>query len=146
MRYTMLGATAKTEMFGNENAIGKRIEISGSRFLVIGVVEPQDRVLGIDINDSVTIPTARALELFNREGLTGFHVTHDPDVEQDKVVAGIRRIRRFSRTRLRQLRHSGRVVRSSSLFWGLCSPLPSSAGEQISPDRGGSASAIRTIA
>jgi putative ABC transport system permease protein len=88
----VLGSTAKTELFGNENPIGRRIEISGSRFVVIGVVEPQDRVLGLDINDSVTIPTARALELFNREGLTGIHVTHDPNVSQQEVVAGIRRI------------------------------------------------------
>jgi putative ABC transport system permease protein len=90
--FAVLGATAKKELFGDENAVGRRIVIGGSRFQVIGVVEPQDRVLGIDINDSVSIPTARALELFNREGLTGFHVTHDPDVPQEKVVAGIRRI------------------------------------------------------
>ena len=63
----VLGATAKTELFGDENPIGKRIAIGGSRFMVIGVAEPQDRVLGIDINDSVSIPTARALELFNRD-------------------------------------------------------------------------------
>lgn len=88
----VLGATAKHELFGDENPIGKRIEISGSRFLVVGVCEPQDRVLGVDINDSVTIPTARALELFNRDGLTGIHVTHDPEVEPEKVVAGLRRI------------------------------------------------------
>jgi putative ABC transport system permease protein len=90
--FAVLGATAKKELFGDENAVGRRIVIGGSRFQVIGVVEPQDRVLGIDINDSVSTPTARALELFNREGLTGFHVTHDPDVPQEKVVAGIRRI------------------------------------------------------
>ena len=88
----MLGATAKHELFGDENPIGKRIEISGSRFLVVGVCEPQDRVLGVDINDSVTIPTARALELFNRDGLTGIHVTHDPEVEPEKVDAYLRRI------------------------------------------------------
>jgi putative ABC transport system permease protein len=90
--FAILGATAKKELFGAENPIGKRIEISGSRFLVIGVVEDQERVLGIDINDSVTIPVARALELFNREGLTGFHVTHDPRVPQDEVARGITRI------------------------------------------------------
>lgn len=88
----VLGATAKRELFGDENPIGKRIEISGSRFLIVGVCEPQDRVLGVDINDSVTIPTARALELFNRDGLTGIHVTHDPAVEPERVVAGLRRI------------------------------------------------------
>ena len=88
----VLGATAKTEMFGAENPIGKRIEVGGSRFQVIGVVEPQGRFLGIEIDDSVTIPVGRALDLFNREGLTGFHVTHDPRVPQDEVVRGIRRI------------------------------------------------------
>jgi putative ABC transport system permease protein len=88
----VIGATAKRELFGAENPIGKRIEIGGSRFQVIGVVEPQGRFLGVEIDDSVTIPTGRALELFNREGLTGFHVTHDPAVPQDEVVTGIRRI------------------------------------------------------
>ncbi len=88
----VLGATAKTELFGDENPIGRRIAIGGSRYTVIGVVEPQDRVLGLDLNDSVSIPTARALELFNREGLTGFHVTHDPNVPQEEVIPGIRRI------------------------------------------------------
>ncbi|HET8797305.1 MAG TPA: ABC transporter permease [Thermoanaerobaculia bacterium] len=90
--FAVLGSKAKQELFGNENAIGKRIEISGSRYRVIGVVEPQDRVLGIDINDSVTIPTARALELFNRDGLTGIHVTYDPDVPPERVVEGLRRV------------------------------------------------------
>ena len=90
--FAVLGATAKKELFGAENPIGKRIDIAGSRFQIIGVVEPQGRFMGIEIDDSVTIPTARALELFNREGLTGFHVTHDPRVPQPEVVRGIRRI------------------------------------------------------
>lgn len=88
----VLGATAKTELFGAENPIGKRIEIGGSRFTIIGVVEPLGRFLGIEIDDSVTIPVGRALDLFNREGLVGFHVTHDPRVPQEKVVEGIRRL------------------------------------------------------
>lgn len=90
--FAVLGAIAKKEMFGAENPVGKRIEISGSRFQIIGVCEPQGRVLGIEIDDSITIPTARALELFNREGLTGFHLTHNPTIPQDKVVEGVRRI------------------------------------------------------
>ena len=88
----ILGATAKKELFGAENPVGKRIEISGSRFTVIGVVEPNGRLLGIDIDDSITIPTARALELFNRQGLTGMHVMHDPKIAQDDVLPGIRRV------------------------------------------------------
>jgi putative ABC transport system permease protein len=88
----VLGSKAKAELFGAENPLGKRIEIAGYRFQVIGVTEAHGRLLGMDIDDCVVIPTARALEMFNREGLTGFHVTYDPEVPAENVVAGIRRI------------------------------------------------------
>lgn len=87
----VLGAKAKAELFGSENPLGKRIEIAGYRFQVIGVMEEHGRFLGMDIDDCVVIPVARALELFNRDGLTGFHVTYDPEVPSEKIVEGIRR-------------------------------------------------------
>ncbi len=87
----VLGSKAKAELFGAENPLGKRIEIAGYRFQVIGVMEEHGRLLGMDIDDSVVIPVARALEIFNRDGLTGFHVRYEPDVPAEKVVAGIRR-------------------------------------------------------
>ena len=46
----------------------------------------------MDLDDTVYIPVARGLELFNRQGLTGFHVIYDPRVPVDRVVEGIRRI------------------------------------------------------
>ncbi|HYI13436.1 MAG TPA: ABC transporter permease [Thermoanaerobaculia bacterium] len=87
----VLGSKAKEELFGNTNPLGKQLVIGGSRFRVIGVMEPKGSFVGMDVDDTVFIPTARALELFNREGLTGFHATHDPDAPVDEVVAGIRR-------------------------------------------------------
>ncbi|HUP49830.1 MAG TPA: ABC transporter permease [Thermoanaerobaculia bacterium] len=87
----VLGSKAKAELFGNENPLGKRIEVSGYRFQVIGVMEEHGRLLGMDIDDCVVIPVARALELFNREGLTGIHVTYEPEVPVERVVGGIRR-------------------------------------------------------
>lgn len=88
----VLGAKAKAELFGAENPLGKRIEIAGYRFQIIGVMEPHGRLLGMEIDDCVVIPVARALEMFNRRGLTGFHVTYEPEVPAAKVVSGIRRI------------------------------------------------------
>jgi putative ABC transport system permease protein len=88
----VLGAKARRELFGTENPLGKRIEIAGYRFQVIGVLEEHGRLLGMDIDDCVIIPTARALELFNRDALTGFHVTYDPTVPSERVVEGIRRV------------------------------------------------------
>jgi putative ABC transport system permease protein len=87
----VLGSKARQELFGAENPLGRRIEIAGYRFRVIGAMEPHGRLLGMDIDDCVVIPVARALELFNREGLTGFHVIYDPEAPVEPVVEGIRR-------------------------------------------------------
>lgn len=88
----VLGSKAKEELFGNTNPLGKQLEIGGRRFRVIGVMEPKGNFVGMDLDDTVFIPTARALEVFNRDGLTGFHATHDPDVPIEQVTAGIRRV------------------------------------------------------
>lgn len=88
----VLGSRAKQELFGTANPLGKQIEVGGSRFRVIGVMEPKGQFLGMDLDDTVFIPVARALELFNRDGLTGFHVVYDPDANVREVEAGIRRV------------------------------------------------------
>src|SRR5687767_1164863 len=88
----VLGSKAKTELFGSRNPLGQRIDIGGMRFHVIGVMESKGQFMGMDLDDTVFLPVARALELFNREGTTGMHVTYDPEVPPEKVVEGIRRI------------------------------------------------------
>ena len=88
----VLGSRAKQELFGNANPLGKQVEIGGSRFRVVGIMESKGQFVGMDLDDTVFIPVARALELFNREGLTGFHLTYDPDVPPERVVEGVRRI------------------------------------------------------
>lgn len=88
----VLGSRTKQELFGNENALGRRLTISGRRFRVIGVMESKGQMLGMDLDDSVFIPVARGQELFNREALAGFHVTYDPEVPVDRIVADIRRV------------------------------------------------------
>ncbi|HYM61859.1 MAG TPA: ABC transporter permease [Thermoanaerobaculia bacterium] len=86
----VLGSKAKEELFGAANPLGERITIGGSRFRVIGVMESKGQFLGMDLDDTVYIPVARALELFNRPGLTGFHVTFNPEVPVDRVVESVR--------------------------------------------------------
>ena len=87
----VLGSKAKQELFGASNPLGKRVEIGGYRFRVIGVMESKGQFLGMDLDDTVVIPVARAQVLFNRDSLVGFHVNYDPEAPVDKVVEGIRR-------------------------------------------------------
>ncbi len=88
----VLGSKAKEELFGSVNPLGQRITIGGSRFRVIGVMESKGQFLGMDLDDTIVIPVARGLELFNREGLTGFHVIYDPHVPVEQVVDGVRKV------------------------------------------------------
>ncbi len=90
--FAVLGSKVKQELFGNTNPLGQRIRIGGDRYRVIGVMESKGQVLGFDLDDTVYIPLARGLELFNREGLIEIDVLYREGVPVDKVVAGIKRV------------------------------------------------------
>jgi putative ABC transport system permease protein len=53
---------------------------------------PKGQVLGFDLDDTVYIPAARALELFNRPGLIEIDVTYKPSADLGSVERGIRNI------------------------------------------------------
>ncbi len=85
----VLGSKLKQELFGTRNPLGQLIRISGNRFRVIGVMEPKGSVLGFDLDDTVYIPTARGLELFNRDNLMEIDVVFSegtPSAEVEKFV------------------------------------------------------------
>lgn len=90
--FVVLGAKVKTELFGNMNPLGQRMRIGGDRYRIIGFLESKGQILGFDLDDTVYIPTARSLELFNREGVMEIDVTYKEGANTDKVVAGIKRI------------------------------------------------------
>lgn len=66
---TVLGPKVKRELFGEDNALGQHVRISGQRYLVIGLMESKGQFLGFDIDDSVYVPVAEARRLFNREAV-----------------------------------------------------------------------------
>jgi putative ABC transport system permease protein len=90
--FTVLGPKVRQELFGAANPLGSRIEIGGYRYRVIGVIKSKGNVLGWDFDDCVYIPSARALELFNREGLMEIHVVHDPQADVEQLVQRVREV------------------------------------------------------
>jgi len=90
--FVVLGSKVRDELFGNANPLGERVRIGGSRFRIIGVMESVGTLLGFDMDDAVYIPAARALELFNKDGLVEISVLHEESVSPEEVVAGIRRM------------------------------------------------------
>jgi putative ABC transport system permease protein len=90
--YVVLGAKVRTELFGNANPLGALLQVGGSRFRVIGVMASKGNVLGFDLDDTVFIPTARALEVFNRQGVMEINFSYFPDAPLEAVVEDIQRI------------------------------------------------------
>lgn len=88
----VIGATVSREIYDGQNPLGDRIRIGGNRYRIVGVMEAKGQMLGFDLDDSVYIPTASGLELFDREGLHEIDVLYADGAPVDEVVAGITRI------------------------------------------------------
>lgn len=90
--FAVLGYKVKQELFGNLNPLGERIRIGGDRYRIIGIMEPKGQILGFDLDDTVYIPAARGLDLFNREGLMEIDLLYKEGTSVERVTAGIKRI------------------------------------------------------
>ncbi len=88
--FAVLGSKLRKEIFGNDNPLGRRVRIGGLHFRVIGVMAPKGQFLGIDLDDIAYIPTERALELYNREGLMDIHVIYKEGIASSVVAKSIK--------------------------------------------------------
>lgn len=68
-RVCVIGAKLQKELFAGENPLGEILRLGEERFRVIGVMAPRGVSIGMDLDEVVHIPVARALKLFNRSGL-----------------------------------------------------------------------------
>jgi putative ABC transport system permease protein len=86
----VLGPKVKHELFGSEPALGQRLRVGGMQFRIVGILEPKGQFLGIDLDDTVYIPTARALELYNRDGLMRINLSYREGAETKKVADAVK--------------------------------------------------------
>ena len=89
--FAVLGSKTRDELFASRNPLGQRIGIGGNRYRVIGVMESKGTILGFDMDDTVYIPTARGMELFNRNSLFEIDVLYQEDTNINRVVESIKR-------------------------------------------------------
>lgn len=90
--FAVLGSKVRDELFGRDNPIGKPIRVGGYRFRVIGAMESKGQVLGFDMDDTVYIPTAWALNLFNRDGVMEIDVIYAEDAPVGAVEREVKRL------------------------------------------------------
>jgi putative ABC transport system permease protein len=90
--FAVLGPRLARELFDDANPLGRFVRIGGTRFRVVGVMEPKGQMLGFDLDDAAYIPVARALRLFNLAELSEIDVSYAAGDITDRVVADVRRI------------------------------------------------------
>jgi len=88
----VLGSKLRDELFPDRIPLGERIRVGGNRYRVVGVMESKGNMLGFDLDDTIYIPAARALELFDRESLFEIDVIYDETVMGEEVAAGVERM------------------------------------------------------
>jgi putative ABC transport system permease protein len=86
----VIGRKLRRELFGDHNPLGQFVRIGGSRFRVVGVMEPKGQFLGLDLDDMAWIPVASAMRLFNQSELLEIDVLYNQD--EASAIAAVRRL------------------------------------------------------
>jgi putative ABC transport system permease protein len=66
---TVLGPKLARELFRDQTPLGQVVRIGGTRFRLVGLMEPKGQMLGFDIDDAAYVPVATAMRLFDLEEL-----------------------------------------------------------------------------
>lgn len=90
--FAAMGEKLATELFGRENPLGKRVRIGTDRYRVLGVMEKKGQMLGFDMDDTVYIPAAKALEMFDREGLMEINLLYSNNIPVEAVQKNIKQL------------------------------------------------------
>jgi len=88
----VLGPKVAHELFGDASPLGDFVRIGGTRFRVVGVMEPKGNMLGFDLDDSVYVPVATAMQIFNLTDLGEVDLTYGPPDATAHVEAEVTRL------------------------------------------------------
>jgi putative ABC transport system permease protein len=95
----VLGPKVVRELFGEENPLGRLVRVSGTRFRVVGVMESKGMLLGFDLDDSVYVPVATAMQMFNLLDLGEIDLSYAQGLDEEITERA---------KRLLRLRHEGK--------------------------------------
>ena len=65
----VLGAKIRSELFRDSSPLGQWLRVGDRRCRVSGVLEPQGRSIGVDVDEVVIVPVVMAQQLFDSPGL-----------------------------------------------------------------------------
>lgn len=86
----VLGRTVAREIFGVENPLGAAVRIGGWRMRVIGVLAERGTQLGVQIDESIYVPTATAMRMANTRSVSQIMLELFPKVDPDLAIDEIK--------------------------------------------------------
>jgi putative ABC transport system permease protein len=66
--------------------------VGGERYRVVGFMASKGSMIGFDLDDTVYVPTGRALALFNRPGLMQIDIVYAVNAPVTEVTAAVKRV------------------------------------------------------
>lgn len=87
----VLGSLIKHSLFGQSNAVGQFIHIGGRRFRIVGVLSEKGQFVGQSLDEMVYIPTANAMQLFNRESLMEIDIFYHENTSSTLVANKVKK-------------------------------------------------------
>jgi len=91
-RVTILGPSLKEELFGEAEALNKKVYLGDYRYKVIGVFTSKGAVMGQDRDDMALIPLTAAIKQFNIEKLNYLYVVSPSKEDITRTKAEVKRI------------------------------------------------------
>ena len=88
-RLCAIGKEIKSELFGDDIAIGEWMRIGDRRCRVAGVIAEEGRTIGLDVQKAVVIPVALGTALFNRDSLFRIMVDVENSSRMDQTKQSI---------------------------------------------------------
>lgn len=88
--YAVLGSKLRDELFPGRSPLGERIRIGGESYRIVGSMQSKGQLLGFDLDDTVYIPIARALAMFDRDSLMEIDILYQPGANADAIAKRIR--------------------------------------------------------
>lgn len=94
---TVIGVEIVEKLFPNENPLGKRINLDGHEFLIIGVFESKGSSFGQSMDNFAAIPITKSLDIYGRQNSINISVQSRDKSSYDATVENITAVFRVIR-------------------------------------------------
>ncbi len=88
----VIGAKVRRELFGARPALGQWLRVADRRCRVIGILAPEGRSIGVDVEELVIIPVASAQQLYDTGSLFRILIETRSREDMEAVKSFVRRI------------------------------------------------------